>query len=338
MAEVFILGAGSFGTSLGITAHSCGNHVTLWAHSERSAARLKADRVHDKLPEGVRIPEDIVITSSLSGVKTADLALIATPSFAVRETAAQLAGILPAGVPVVCAAKGLEDGTLKTMSRLIREELPNNPAVILSGPSHAEEVARGCPTTVVAASVDQQAAEFVQDALMNETFRIYTSDDVLGVELGGAVKNVIALSAGILDGLKLGDNTRAALMTRGIVEIARLGTALGARAETFAGLSGIGDLIVTCSSMHSRNRRCGILIGQGVPVKEAIAQIGMVVEGYPCTKAAWELSQRHHIYMPIVDQAYQVLYGGKPPQDALHDLMDRPKRHETETAWLISKN
>lgn len=335
MPNIFILGAGGFGTALAVTVHKYGHSVTLWSPFLEEAELLSRCREHKKLLPGVIIPDDIEITTSLEAARRADLVLLATPSFAVRETARRLTGILPEGVPVACVAKGLEPGTHKTLSDILDEELPRNPSVIVSGPSHAEEVARGVPTTVVAASRNRAAAELVQDTLMNERLRIYTSDDVLGVELGGALKNVIALAAGVLDGLGGGDNAKAALMTRGITEIARLGVALGAKTETFAGLSGIGDLIVTCSSNHSRNRRCGVLIGQGVPALEAVERIGMTVEGYPCAGIARELAKKHRIAMPIVEETYLVLYEGKAPADAVQALMERPRRHESEAIWLL---
>lgn len=337
MAKLWILGAGGFGTALGVMAHQYGHQVTLWTPFEQEAKQLREEREHKHLLAGISIAREIVVESDLAGIEQADLVLVATPSFAVRAAVKRLAGLVPPHIPIGCVSKGLEDETLKTISQQVEEELPQNPVVMVSGPSHAEEVARGCATTVVAASRNRSAAEFVQDTLMNEGFRIYVSDDVLGVELGGAIKNVIALAAGILDGLQAGDNTKAALMTRGIAEIARLGTALGAKQETFGGLSGMGDLIVTCSSMHSRNRRCGILIGQGVPVLEAVEQIRMTVEGYPCAKAAYALSVKHHVYMPIVSEMYQVLYEDKSASCAVSDLMKLPKRHESESVWLLTR-
>ncbi|MFV0399744.1 MAG: NAD(P)H-dependent glycerol-3-phosphate dehydrogenase [Oscillospiraceae bacterium] len=339
MANLFILGAGGFGTALAVMARNyCGASVTLWTPFEEEAKTLAQSREHTKLLPGIPIPEDIAVTTSLEMLSVADLALVATPSSAVRETARRIAPFLPDSIPVACVAKGLEADSYKTLAQILEEELPRNPAAALSGPSHAEEVARGVPTTVVAAARQRQAAEFVQDFLMNETFRIYVNDDLLGVELGGALKNIIALAAGIVDGLGIGgDNTKAALMTRGITEIARLGIALGAKSETFGGLSGMGDLIVTCSSMHSRNRRCGILIGQGKSPAEAVKEIGMTVEGYPCTKTAWELAERHRIDMPIVEQAYRVLYRDTAPLEGIRALMARPKRHESETIWLLTR-
>lgn len=337
MANIFIMGAGGFGTALAVMVQRAGHSAALWSPFQEEVDRLLQDREHKKLLPGIEIAGGITITTSLESAKTAQLVVIATPAAAVRGAARLLRDFLTETAVVSCVSKGLESNTYKTVSDVLDEELPKNPNVIISGPSHAEEVARGIPTTVVAASRSRTAAGFVQDTLMNDRFRIYAGDDVLGVELGGALKNVIALAAGVLDGLGAGDNTKAALMTRGITEIARLGVALGAKTETFGGLSGIGDLIVTCSSMHSRNRRCGILIGQGTPARDAVRQIGMTVEGYPCAKAAYELSQKHKIEMPIVSETYRVLYEDKPAADAVKSLMERPKRHESETIWLLSR-
>jgi len=337
MSNILIMGAGGFGTALAVMSRKFGHKITMWSPFPEEVEMLCRDREHKKLLAGIPIPADVEITTSLEALGGAELVILAVPSAAVRSTAATLAKSVPERIPVACVSKGLEAGTYKILSDVMEEELPRNPIVMISGPSHAEEVARGYPTTVVAASRSRAAAETVQDLLMNETFRIYVSDDVVGVEYGGALKNIIALAAGILDGLGSGDNTKAALMTRGIAEIARLGVAMGAKAETFAGLSGIGDLIVTCASMHSRNRRCGILIGEGVEPAEAVARIGMTVEGYPCTKVAYELARQQKIYMPIVEQAYHVLYEGKDIAAATKDLMERPKRHESETIWLLTR-
>ncbi len=336
MASISILGAGGFGISLAVMAQNEGHDVTLWTKFENEASLLREKRTNERLLPSVVIPDGVKITSDISETKDADLVIMAVPSFAVRETATRLKGIVPESTVVANVGKGLEDGSLKRLSQVIAEEIPN-PIVVISGPSHAEEVSRGVPTTVVAASANRKSAELVQDILMNSTLRIYTNDDIVGVELGGALKNVIALCAGIADGLGLGDNSKAALMTRGITEIARLGVAMGAKTETFAGLSGIGDLIVTCTSMHSRNRRAGILIGQGVSAQDAVKQIGMTVEGYMCAKSAYELAKRARVDMPIIEEAYNVLYCGKDPKDGLRDLMDRPKRHESEVIWLLSK-
>ena len=337
MAHICILGAGGFGTALAVMTQGAGHTVTLWSYQEAEAAALGQERENTRLLPGIRIPEEILITSDREAVSQADFVILATPSSAVREVCRWAVPLLKPGAILVCVSKGLEPGTLLRMSQVISEEAPGIPWAILSGPSHAEEIAKGIPTTVVAASVDRRAAETVQEALSNPAFRIYVNDDVVGVELGGALKNVIALAAGALDGLGQGDNTRAALMTRGLTEIARLGIACGGKSETFAGLSGMGDLIVTCTSMHSRNRRCGILIGSGVPPKEALAQIGMTVEGYTSTKAAYEMSQRMGVEMPITREIYKVLYEGKSPKEAIRDLMDRPKRHESEVIWLLTR-
>lgn len=337
MADILILGAGGFGTSLAVMCEKCGHSVTLYSPFEQEIETLSRDREHKKLLPGIRIPESVKMIWQLPEKIEAELMIIATPSFAVRSVCASIKGRIYSGAVIACVAKGFEESTLKTLSAVIDDELPGSSGVIISGPSHAEEVGRGVPTTVVAASRSRAAAELVQDTLMNPTLRIYVNDDVTGVELGGAVKNVIALAAGVVDGLELGDNPKAALMTRGITEIARLGVAMGASSETFAGLSGIGDLIVTCTSMHSRNHRAGILIGQGRTAKEAIDEIGMTVEGYTATKCAYELSRKMNIEMPIIEQVYKVLYEDKKPADAISDLMGRPKRHESEVIWLLSR-
>ncbi len=335
MAKLFICGAGGFGTSLSVMCDGNGQTVTLYSPFQKEIETLSGEREHKKLLPGIKIPTSVQMTWKLPERIDAELVIIATPSFAVRSACASLKGHLAPETVVSCVAKGFEPETLKPLAQVIGEELPENPRVMISGPSHAEEVARGVPTTVVAASDDQAAAEFVQDILMSPTLRIYTNDDVIGVELGGAVKNVIALAAGITDGLELGDNSKAALMTRGITEIARLGVAMGAKSETFAGLSGIGDLIVTCTSMHSRNRRAGILIGQGKTALQAIEEVGMTVEGYTATKCAWELAKKYQVEMPIIEQVYAVLYEDKPPREAISALMGRSKRHEAESNWLV---
>ena len=336
MANIFIMGAGGFGTALGIMANKASHNVTLWSPFEEEVTQLSSTRRQKLLP-GVEIPEEIKVTSSLENLAVQDLIIIAVPSVAVRPTARLIAGKISSGTVLACVSKGLEAESCMTLSEVLEEELPATRQVMISGPSHAEELSRGTPTTVVAASRSRKASEYVQDILSGDTLRIYASDDVIGVEIGGALKNVIALAAGILDGLGAGDNTKAALMTRGIAEIARLGVVLGAKTETFAGLSGIGDLIVTCSSMHSRNRRCGILIGKGTPPKEAVAQIGMTVEGYASAKTAYLLSQKYKIEMPITAEVYYTLYEGKAVESAVRDLMKREARHESEAVWLLSR-
>ena len=335
MARIAILGCG-FGAALAVTADACGHQVTLWSLFPQELEEIRRDKEQRRLLPGVRVPDRIVLTSDISCLASCDLCIMAVPSFAVRQTAQRAAPYLREDTVVVNVAKGLEDGSYKRLSQVLEEELPGRRVVVMSGPSHAEEVGRGAPTTITVASREREAAEEVQDLLMNPALRLYVNDDVTGVELGGALKNVIALAAGIADGLQLGDNAKAALMTRGITEIARLGVAMGAKTETFAGLSGIGDLIVTCTSMHSRNRRAGILIGQGKSAEEAVREVG-TVEGYPCAKTAYELGQKLRVEMPIVEQAYGVLYQKKPPAQALRDLMTRPKRHESEVIWLLGR-
>lgn len=335
MSRIAILGAGGFGTALALMSdQQRGHDVTLWTHREEEAIRLNQSREQPKLLPGIKIPTTIQITSDAAKISGQDIVLIATPSYAVRETCRKIKPYITPNVVLVCVSKGLEQGTYQDFSSVMEEEFPGNSNVILSGPSHAEEIARGQATTVVAASKSEESAQYIQDELMNPALRIYVNDDVIGVELGGALKNIIAVSAGIADGLGIGDNAKAALMTRGITEIARLGEAMGGRQETFGGLSGIGDLIVTCTSLHSRNRRFGILIGQGRSVQEALDEVGMVVEGYSCARLAYELSQQKNVEMPITQQAYEVLYRGKNPNVALRDLMARPKRHESESVWI----
>ena len=334
MAKVMVLGAGSFGISLAMMCDRCGHQVTVWSHRQEEVVRLRQEREQKKLLPGVKISESIEFTPTLEAAENSDLIIMAVPSFAVRSCSHDLKPYIGKDTIIACVAKGLEQGTFYDFSTVISQEIPDNPNVVLSGPSHAEEVSRCEATTVVVASADKEAAMKVQDWLMNLDFRVYASDDVIGVELGGALKNIIAVASGIADGVGAGDNAKAALMTRGITEIARLGVAMGGHQETFAGLSGIGDLIVTCTSKHSRNRRFGILVGQGAPVEEALQQVGMVVEGYSCTKAAYELSQKMGVDMPITAQTYKILYEGKSIKEAFHDLMDRPKKNERECTWV----
>lgn len=334
MSKIAVLGSGGWGTALAIMCSKCGFGVSMWSPFEEEINTLKRDREHKKLLPGVKIPESMELTCDINTVKDAEVIIFAVPSFAVRQTAQRVKDIVKPGQIIVNVAKGLEESTLKRLSVVIEEELPEACVVVLSGPSHAEEVSRGVPTAVVAASKSVKAATRVQDILMNPTFRIYVSTDVVGVELGASLKNVIALCAGVCDGLKLGDNTKAALMTRGITEIARLGVACGGMAQTFSGLTGIGDLIVTCTSMHSRNRRAGIFIGEGLTPQEAIKKVGMTVEGYKTCSAAYRLAKEKNIEMPIVNESYHVLYEGKDPTKAISDLMKRNKKHEIEDLWI----
>ena len=328
MANIVILGSGGFGLSLAIMAEHCGKHnVTVWSkfQSEIDEIRSHGEHIH-KLP-GVPVSESIAMTSDISCIKGCDLLIFGIPSSFVRDVAKEAAPYVDDHMVVVNTGKGLEEGSLKTLSEVICEEIKTDKLVVLSGPSHAEEVARCIPTTIVAASENHEASEYVQNQLANSFMRIYLNNDVKGCELGGALKNIIALCVGICDGLGYGDNTKAALMTRGIHEIARLGKAAGANVSTFSGLTGIGDLIVTCTSMHSRNRRAGILIGQGVSPEEAVERVG-TVEGYFCCKAAYDLSKRLGIEMPITEQLNEVLFNGGDVRAALTNLMNRPLNYE----------
>lgn len=332
--NISVLGSGGWGTALALLLLKNGHTVTLWSYQEEESANLREKRENPVLP-GVALPGELGLTADLSCVKGCAVVVLATPSFAVRSTARQVKPLLDPGAVVVSVSKGVEKDTSLTLTEAIGQELGGaHPIVALSGPSHAEEVGRGVPTAVVAASQDKAAAMLVQDVFMSPCFRVYTSDDVVGVELGAALKNVIALCAGVCDGLGLGDNTKAMLMTRGLTEIARLGEAMGGRKETFAGLAGVGDLIVTCTSMHSRNRRCGILIGKGTPAEQAVKEIGMVVEGYYAAATAKTLADKLGVEMPITTAAYQVLYEGKDPKTVVTELMTRDKKHESEESWV----
>ena len=332
--KITVLGSGGWGTALALLLVDNGNAVTLWSHREAEAEHLRQSR-ENSLLKGVALPEALEISSSLDSVVDSELVVLAAPSFAVRETARKIAPMLRRDAVVVSVAKGIEKDTALCLSQVIEQELEGRGRVaVLSGPSHAEEVGRHIPTGCVAASRDMAAAKLVQDVFMRPRFRVYTNSDVMGVELGAALKNVLALCCGVSDGMGMGDNTKALLMTRGMTEMARLGVALGGRKETFAGLSGMGDLIVTCTSMHSRNRRCGILIGQGKPVKEAIADIGAVVEGYFAAYSAWQLAKKTGVEMPVCESAYAVLYEEKPVEHVLEQLLNRDKKHEVDESWI----
>ena len=332
--NITVLGSGGWGTALALLLLENGHEVTLWSYRQEESDNLRERRENLVLP-GVVLPEGLNLTADMACVKNSKVIVLATPSFAVRTTAAQAGPLLAPGAVLVSVSKGVEKDTSLTLTDVIAQEVgEGHPVVALSGPSHAEEVSRGVPTAVVAASRDQAAAELVQDIFMNPRFRVYATDDVVGVELGAALKNVIALCAGVSDGLGLGDNTKAMLMTRGLTEIARLGEAMGGRKETFAGLAGIGDLIVTCTSMHSRNRRCGIAIGKGTPPQQAVKEVGMVVEGYYAAANAKALADKLGVEMPITAAAYQVLYEGKDPKTVVVELMTRDKKHESEESWV----
>lgn len=329
MANIAVLGAGGWGTALAVMANRHGHEVTLWSPFEEEVTSIRRHGQHKKLLPDIPVDPSVALTSSLADVACADLLIMAVPSFAIADTARAVRPFLKAGCVVANAGKGLEEATLRRFSEVIGEALPEHAVVVLSGPSHAEEVGRGVPTVVVAASADSDAAAYVQQTLMNKTFRIYTSRDVVGVELGGALKNVIALAAGICDGLGEGDNTKAALMTRGLAEITRLGVKMGADSTTFAGLSGMGDLIVTCGSMHSRNRRAGILIGEGLSPEEAVKRVG-TVEGYFVAGSAYRLATKMGVPMPIAETCYRICYEHYPVNAAVTELMTRPGGKETD--------
>ncbi len=334
MANIGIIGAGTWGTALGLVLYGNGHSVTLWSAFEEDAGYLDKKREHKNLP-GVKLPGDMVFTASMEqAAERKDVLVLAVPSIYVRSTARKMAAFCGKGQVIVNVAKGIEEDSLLTLSQVIEEELSGARVAVLSGPSHAEEVSRRVPTTCVAGAADKRLAAMVQNLFMSPEFRVYISPDVLGIELGGALKNVIALAAGIADGLGYGDNTKAALITRGIHEIGRLGMRMGGLSETFGGLSGIGDLIVTCASMHSRNRRAGILIGQGCSMEEAMSQVGMAVEGVYSARAAWKLAEKYQAPMPIVEQVNQVLFFGKDPAGAVKELMCRDRTSETgEGVW-----
>lgn len=326
MAKVTVLGSGGWGMALALVAHKNGCKVTLWSPFEEEVKLLKEKRTNERLLSGVVLPDDIDITNDLSVVEGDTITIIATPSTAIRSVAQKLKQYKDIGI-VVNVSKGLEKGTLKRLSQVIADELPLSHIVVLSGPSHAEEVARNIPTSLVSASCSGAAAQIVQNVMSNENLRIYTNDDVIGVELGGALKNVIAIAAGGCDGLGLGDNTKAALITRGLAEMTRLGLCMGAKEYTFSGLTGIGDLVVTCTSKHSRNNRFGFLVGSGVPVKEALETVG-TVEGYYAVFMAYALAEKYSIEMPIINEIYKIIYEEKNVKEALYDLMNRPNKHE----------
>lgn len=334
MASVSVIGTGTWGTALAVLLYENGHHVTAWSAIEEEVRTLSEKREHKSLP-GVHIPEKILFTGDLEeACKNKELIVLAVPSIFTRGTSRKMKAFLPDGQLIVNVAKGIEEETLMTLSEQIEEELPNADVAVLSGPSHAEEVSRGLPTTCVAGAKTMKTAERVQNFFMSPAFRVYTSLDVIGIELGGSLKNVIALAAGIADGLGYGDNTKAALITRGITEIARLGCAMGGKFETFCGLSGIGDLIVTCASMHSRNRRAGILIGKGYTMQEAMDEVHMVVEGVYSAKAALKLGEKYHVMLPIIQEVNEVLFNNRAAREAVFDLMLRERTTESISSFF----
>lgn len=331
MAKISVIGAGSWGTALALLLSKNGHEVNVWSIMEEEVNMLSEKREHtEKLP-GVKLPESMTFTTDLEqSIKGKDLLVLAVPSPFTRSTSKSMCPFVEEGQIIVNVAKGVEEATLMTLSEIIEQEIPKAEVAVLSGPSHAEEVGRGLPTTCVAGAKTKKTAEYIQEIFMNEVFRVYTSPDILGIELGGALKNVVALAAGIADGLGYGDNTKAALITRGIAEIARLGMKMGGEYKTFAGLTGIGDLIVTCASVHSRNRRAGTLIGKGYSMEDAMKEVKMVVEGVHSAKAAMGLAKKYQVSLPIIEQVNQILFENKPADEAVRELMLRDKREEDE--------
>lgn len=329
--KVSVVGSGAWGTALAIRLHKNGHDVTMWTFETNLIEEMETTRRNPRLP-GAVLPEGMKISGDYACVRGSQLVVIASPSFPMRSVCRGVAPFIDETAVVVSVTKGIEADTCKRMSEIVAEETGKQ-VVVLTGPSHAEEVSQDIPTGLLAACEEQALAEFVQDAFMSDHLRVYTSADPVGAELGAALKNVIALCAGICDGLGYGDNTKAMLMTRGLTEFARLGVALGANKDTFTGLSGVGDLIVTCTSMHSRNRRAGILIGQGKGVQEAMKEVGAVVEGYYAAQSAWALAKKMHVEMPIIEAAYKVLYEGLSAADMTRELLMRSKKSE-DAGWL----
>ncbi|MCI8639497.1 MAG: NAD(P)H-dependent glycerol-3-phosphate dehydrogenase [Coprococcus sp.] len=329
MTQIGIMGAGSWGTALALLLNQNGHKVTVWSIDPSEIEMLSTKREHSAKLPGVKIPEEIDFTTEIQeGISKKDVVVLAVPSPFTRSTARSMSPYVKEGQLLVNVAKGIEETTLMPLSEQIEEEIPQADVAVLSGPSHAEEVGRGLPTTVVVGARRKATAEYLQKIFMSEVFRVYTSPDILGIELGGSLKNVIALAAGVADGLGYGDNTKAALITRGIAEIARLGVKMGGKIESFSGLTGIGDLIVTCASVHSRNRRAGYLMGQGKTMQEAMDEVKMVVEGVYSAKAAKKLAEKYGVSMPIVDAVNAVLFEGKKARDAVRELMLRDGRTE----------
>lgn len=327
--KIGIIGAGSWGIALANLLSNNKHCVTVWSILQDEIDMLSKDHEHKTKLPGVVLPDTVKYTTDLKDVcEDSDFLVLAVPSVFVRSTSKSMKDFVKPGQIIVNVAKGIEENTLYTLSQIIEEEIPQAKVAVMCGPSHAEEVGRGIPTTIVVGSREKNTAELLQNAFMTESFRVYTSPDVLGMEIGSALKNVVALAAGIADGLGYGDNTKAALITRGITEITRLGTKMGGKFETFAGLTGIGDLIVTCASMHSRNRRAGILIGQGKTMQEATDEVKMVVEGVYSAKAAMGLARKYDVELPIIEKVNEILFDNLPAADAVRDLMVRDKKIE----------
>lgn len=338
MARIAVVGAGSWGSALSSVLADNNHHVRLWGRDEQQIEEINEHHTNAKYLPGVDLPKQVIgyteLKDALAGVEAI---LIVVPTKAVRKVLAEIRQYLAIPVTFIHASKGIEPDSLKRISEMIEEEIPEalrKSVVVLSGPSHAEEVSRRQPTTVTSSSLQIEAAKYVQDLFMNRHFRVYTNPDLIGVEIGGALKNIIAICVGLTNGLGFGDNAKAALMTRGLAEIARLGIKLGANPLTFAGLSGLGDLIVTCTSVHSRNYRAGNMLGQGQSLDEVLTSMGMAVEGVRTTKAAFQLANREGVEMPITTVLYDVLFNGKQPDDAAQELMGRVKTHEVENLSL----
>ena len=334
MVKISVIGSGGWGIALAILLHKKGHNLTIWSFDKREAEELKTTRENKTKLPNILLPEDIKVTDDLKeAVDNKDVLILAVPSKAIRSVSKSLKDIIKDNQIIVNVAKGLEEDTLKTMTDIIEEELKGKkPQVaVLSGPSHAEEVGKGIPTTCVVSAHNKELTLYLQNIFMNPSFRVYTSPDMLGVEIGGALKNVIALAAGIADGLNYGDNTKAALITRGIKEISLLGVAMGGEQSTFYGLTGLGDLIVTCASMHSRNRRAGILLGQGKTLDEAIKEVNMVVEGVYSAKSALMAAKKYNVEIPIIEQVNAVLFENKNAAEAVNELMIRDKKLEIQS-------
>lgn len=329
MKKVTVIGSGSWGTALAVMLQKHGHDVVIWSRRQDASDEMQRERENKRYLPGIPLPKGLKFTTNREeAVKDAEIIILSVPSKAVRQTVLEFAPFFTKEQVLVNVAKGLEEGSLKRLSQVIQECAPQCQVCVLSGPSHAEEVARDIPTTCLVASENEETAKMVQNEFMNARFRLYTNTDVIGVEMGAALKNVMALAAGMSDGLGFGDNTKAAIMTRGITEMKRLGVEMGGKTETFAGLSGIGDLIVTCTSMHSRNRRAGILLGQGKSLEETLQEIKMVVEGVNTVQAACELAKEHNVEMPITNAIYDVLFQGKNPEQVVLELMSRGGKAE----------
>ncbi|MBU5426444.1 NAD(P)H-dependent glycerol-3-phosphate dehydrogenase [Tissierella pigra] len=337
--RIGVLGGGSWGTALGILLANKGYDVHMWLRDENQIMDMNETRINNKYLPDITLPSNLKLTNDLEKVNfNKDAIVLSVGTHGIREVLNNCKSYIKKDQIIVNVSKGIENQSLLRISEIVEEIVPNSRYTVLSGPSHAEEVAKNMPTTVVSASKSKEVAQYVQDLFITPSFRVYTNPDVIGVELGGALKNIIALGAGISDGSGWGDNTKAALMTRGIYEMARLGEKMGAQASTFLGLAGIGDLIVTCTSMLSRNRRAGILIGKGIKVEDAIKEIGMVVEGIKTTKSTFDLSKKYNIDMPIAEELYGVLYEGKDVKNSVSSLMVRDKKHEMENIVLENNN